>query len=224
MLRGDDGEIHIGAGSSVQDCSVLHTTPEHPTVVGDDCVIGHIVHLEGCTIEDGALVGNGAIVLHRVVVAPAPIVAANAVVLNDVEVPAGALAVGAPATIKPGRARADDIAARRPELRRTGRPLPPAAAPDRLTRPPSGGEQRVDLGSATASDGTAPTRVVASAPAAAANRAAARASAPSAIATANDAAEGIAGAGGVDRGDGEGLDAPSAGGRLDVDPGTARAS
>ena len=110
VLRGDDGEIHIGSGSSIQDCSVLHTTSIHPTVVGDDCVIGHIVHLEGCTIEDGALVGNGSIVLHRAVVRSGAIVAANAVVLNDTEVPAGALAVGIPATIKLGKARAEDIA------------------------------------------------------------------------------------------------------------------
>ena len=72
-------------------------------------MIGHIVHLEGCTIEDRALVGNGAIVLHRVIVRTGAIVAANAVVLNDSEVPAGALAVGAPATIKPGKARQSDI-------------------------------------------------------------------------------------------------------------------
>jgi carbonic anhydrase/acetyltransferase-like protein (isoleucine patch superfamily) len=110
VLRGDDGTIHIGARTSVQDGSVLHTTPIHPTMVGDECVIGHIVHLEGCTVEDGALVGNGAIVLHRVIVRSGAVVAANAVVLNDTEVPSGALAVGAPATIKPGRARPDDIA------------------------------------------------------------------------------------------------------------------
>jgi carbonic anhydrase/acetyltransferase-like protein (isoleucine patch superfamily) len=110
VLRGDDGEIRIGAGSSVQDCSVLHTTPIDPTVVGDDCVIGHLVHLEGCTIEDRALVGNGSIVLHRAIVRTGAIVAANAVVLNDTEVPSGALAVGIPATIKPGRARPSDIA------------------------------------------------------------------------------------------------------------------
>jgi carbonic anhydrase/acetyltransferase-like protein (isoleucine patch superfamily) len=109
VLRADDGEIHIGARTSVQDGSVLHTTEDDPTVVGDDCVIGHIVHLEGCTIEDRALVGNGAIVLHRVIVRSGAIVAANAVVLNDSEVPPGALAVGAPATIKAGKARQSDI-------------------------------------------------------------------------------------------------------------------
>lgn len=111
VLRGDDGEIVIGERTSIQDNSVLHTTPRDPTVVGDECVIGHIVHLEGCTIERGAMVANGAIVLHRSVVRTGAIVAANAVVLYDVEVPSGALAVGAPAVVKPGRARAEDIRA-----------------------------------------------------------------------------------------------------------------
>ena len=109
VLRGDDGEIRIGSRTSIQDCSVLHTTAELDTVVGDECVIGHIVHLEGCTIEDRAMVANGAIVLHRCVIGTGAVVGANAVVLSDVEVPAGALAVGAPATIKPDRARLDDI-------------------------------------------------------------------------------------------------------------------
>ncbi len=107
VLRGDAGRIVIGARTSIQDNAVLHCTEEHPTVVGDDCVIGHLVHLEGCTIEDGSLVGNGAIVLHRVVVRTGAVVGANSVVLNDVEVPAGGLAVGSPAVVKSGRARPD---------------------------------------------------------------------------------------------------------------------
>lgn len=109
VLRGDDGYISIGERTSIQDNSVLHTTPRFPTIVGNDCVIGHIVHLEGCTIEDGCLVGNGSIVLHRVVVRTGGIVGANAVVLYDTEVPSGAIAVGIPATIKLDKARASDI-------------------------------------------------------------------------------------------------------------------
>jgi carbonic anhydrase/acetyltransferase-like protein (isoleucine patch superfamily) len=110
VLRGDgEGRITVGERSSVQDCSVLHTTPEYPTVVGDDCVIGHIVHLEGCTIGPGALIGSGAVVLHGVVVHPGAIVGANAVLLDGTEVPPGALAVGAPARIKLGVAKADSI-------------------------------------------------------------------------------------------------------------------
>ncbi len=110
VLRGDEGYIRIGARTSIQDNSVLHTTPMWPTVVGDGCTIGHIVHLEGCTVEDGCLIGNGSIVLHRSIVRRGAIVAANSVVLYDTVVPAGALAVGSPATIKEGRANAALIA------------------------------------------------------------------------------------------------------------------
>lgn len=101
VLRGDEGYISVGARTSIQDGSVLHTTPDWPTVVGDDCVIGHIVHLEGCTIEDGALVGNGSVVLHRAVVRTCSLVGANAVVTNDMEVPSGSMALGIPAKIRP---------------------------------------------------------------------------------------------------------------------------
>jgi carbonic anhydrase/acetyltransferase-like protein (isoleucine patch superfamily) len=105
VLRGDEGTITIGARSNVQDNSVLHTTIEDPTRIGDRCVIGHLVHLEGCTIEDDAMVGNAAMVLHRSIVRPWSIVAANSVVLYDVEVPTGAIAAGSPAVIKEGRAQ-----------------------------------------------------------------------------------------------------------------------
>ncbi len=101
VLRGDGGYISIGERTSIQDGSVLHTTPEDPTTVGNDCLVGHIVHLEGCTLEDGAFVGNGAIVLHRVIVRSGALVGANAVVNNDMEVPSGAMALGIPAKIRP---------------------------------------------------------------------------------------------------------------------------
>lgn len=109
VLRGDEGEIRIGAGSSVQDGSVLHTTPDVPTIVGDRCVIGHIVHLEACHIHDDVLVGNGSIVLHEVEVEPWSIVAANSVVLNGTHVPSGAVAVGSPAEVREGKARRELI-------------------------------------------------------------------------------------------------------------------
>ena len=110
VLRGDDGDIIIGERTSIQDGSVLHTTHIFPTIVGNDCVIGHVVHLEGCTIEDGSLVGNGSIVMHRVIVRSGAVVAANAVLLNGLEVPSGALAVGVPAVIKLDKARPSEIA------------------------------------------------------------------------------------------------------------------
>ena len=109
VLRGDEGFIKIGDRTSVQDCSVLHTTPDHPTIVGDECVIGHIVHLEGCTVEDRALVGNGAVVLHRAVIRTGSLVGSNAVVPNDMEVPTGAMALGVPAKIREDKVTLDMI-------------------------------------------------------------------------------------------------------------------
>lgn len=103
VLRGDYGTITVGARSSVQDGSVLHAGPGFPTVVGEGCVVGHLVHLEGCTLEDGSLAGSGSIVLHHAVVGAGATVGAGAVVTNKMHVPPGALAVGVPATIRPDR-------------------------------------------------------------------------------------------------------------------------
>jgi carbonic anhydrase/acetyltransferase-like protein (isoleucine patch superfamily) len=110
VVRGDGQPICIGARTSVQDGAVVHCTEELGTTVGDDCTIGHLVHLEGCTIESGCLIGVGAIVLHDVVVHSGSIVAANAVLLDGTVVPPGALAYGVPAKIREGAARPELIA------------------------------------------------------------------------------------------------------------------
>jgi carbonic anhydrase/acetyltransferase-like protein (isoleucine patch superfamily) len=110
VLRGDTGTITIGARTSIQDGSVLHTTPDPVTTVGDDCVIGHMVHLEGCTIESGCLVGNGSIVLHNVIVRTGALVGSNAVVPNNMEIPSGAMALGVPAKIRENSVNPEMIA------------------------------------------------------------------------------------------------------------------
>ena len=94
VLRGDLGGIVVGAGTSIQDGTVVHTTPVHPTRIGSDCVIGHNVHLEGCAIGDGCLVGSGAIVLNGAVVEPEALVGAGARVSGSMVVPSRAMALG----------------------------------------------------------------------------------------------------------------------------------
>jgi carbonic anhydrase/acetyltransferase-like protein (isoleucine patch superfamily) len=101
VLRGDEGGIVVGDRTSVQDGTVVHTTPMSPTRIGSDCVVGHMVHLEGCVIHDGSLVGSGSVVLHQAHVRSGSIVGANAVVPNGMEVPSGAMALGVPAKIRP---------------------------------------------------------------------------------------------------------------------------
>ena len=100
VLRGDPGGIVVGARTSVQDGTVVHTTPIHPTRIGAGCVIGHNVHLEGCDIGDGSLVGSGAIVLNGAVVESEALVGAGALVSGGMVVPRRAMALGVPATIR----------------------------------------------------------------------------------------------------------------------------
>jgi carbonic anhydrase/acetyltransferase-like protein (isoleucine patch superfamily) len=100
VLRGDYGTVIVGERTSIQDGAIIHAVPDFPTVIGDDCVIGHLAHLEGCVIEDRALVGSGSVVLHQATVHSGATVGAGAVVRNRMDVPANALAVGVPAVIK----------------------------------------------------------------------------------------------------------------------------
>ena len=110
VLRGDHGAVRIGARTSIQDGTVVHCTSVLDTVVGNRCVVGHRVHLEGCTIEDDCLIGSGSVVLHRVIVRSGALVGAQALVPNGMEVPARAMALGVPAKIRPHAAPTEMVA------------------------------------------------------------------------------------------------------------------
>jgi len=102
VLRGDYGTIVVGDRTSIQDGAVVHAVAEYPTLVGSDCVVGHLAHLEGCVVHDGALIGSGSVVLHLAHVHSGATVGAGCVVRNRMIVPENALAVGVPATIREG--------------------------------------------------------------------------------------------------------------------------
>jgi carbonic anhydrase/acetyltransferase-like protein (isoleucine patch superfamily) len=102
VLRADHGTISIGAQTSIQDGSVIHCGPGFPTVIGERCVVGHIVHIKGGILDDDCLVGSGSVVLHYAHICSWAMVGANAVVPTHMEVPSDALALGVPAKIKEG--------------------------------------------------------------------------------------------------------------------------
>ena len=56
--------------------------------------------LHGCTVEDGALIGIGAIVLNGAKIGAGAVVAAGALVAEGVVIPAGSLAMGVPAKVR----------------------------------------------------------------------------------------------------------------------------
>lgn len=100
VLRGDFDRIEIGEGTCVQDNAVVHTAEGLATILGRDVTIGHAALLEGCVVEDGALVSMGAIVLQRARIGAGALVAAGSVVREGQEIPAGVVAAGVPAVVK----------------------------------------------------------------------------------------------------------------------------
>ena len=109
VIRADNGPIVIGARTSIQDGAIIHTQTERHTRIGDDCVIGHLAHLEGCLIEDLVLVGSGAVVLEGDICRSGSLVGAGAVVSPGTEVPSGAMALGVPARIREGAVSRESV-------------------------------------------------------------------------------------------------------------------
>ena len=102
VLRGDYGRIEIGAMSNIQDGTIIHCTDSEPTVIGEHCIVGHNAHIEGATIGNGALISSGSIVLNSSVIGEGAIVAAGCLIPPRFELPAGHMAMGAPAKIREG--------------------------------------------------------------------------------------------------------------------------
>jgi len=100
VLRGDLEPIVIGDETNVQDLTVVHVDRGCPAVVGNRVTIGHRAVIHGCSIEDDAVIGMGAVVLSGSRVGRGALVAAGAVVREGFDVPPGAIAVGVPAVIR----------------------------------------------------------------------------------------------------------------------------
>jgi carbonic anhydrase/acetyltransferase-like protein (isoleucine patch superfamily) len=100
VLRGDCGLVALGAGSNVQDGSVLHPGIDAPVLIGDHVSIGHRAVVHGCRVGDGTLIGMGALVLTGAEVGAGTVVAAGSVVTEGTTIPSGVLAMGAPAKVR----------------------------------------------------------------------------------------------------------------------------
>ena len=97
VVRGDNAPITVGAGSNIQDQSVLHTDHDKPLVIGENVTIGHQVMLHGCTIGDGSLIGIQAVVLNGAKIGKNCLVGAGSLVTEGKEFPDGSMIFGSPA-------------------------------------------------------------------------------------------------------------------------------
>jgi carbonic anhydrase/acetyltransferase-like protein (isoleucine patch superfamily) len=100
VLRADGDSITVGAGSNLQDNVSVHVDRGKPVVIGENVSVGHNAVVHGCTIEDGSLVGMGAVVLNGAVIGAGSLVAGGAVVLEGSVIPPGSLVAGVPAKVR----------------------------------------------------------------------------------------------------------------------------
>ena len=99
VIRGDNNLITIGAGSNVQDSSMLHTDAGIVLTLGRKVSIGHMVMLHGCSIGDGSLVGINSVILNNAVVGKHSLIGAGSLVPEGKHIPDGVLALGTPAKV-----------------------------------------------------------------------------------------------------------------------------
>ena len=98
-VRSTESYITIGKGSNVQDNAVIHVSYDYPTIIGCNVTIGHSAVIHGCTIEDNALIGMGAIVLNGAKIGKNCIIAAGALIPQNKEIPDNSLVMGTPGKI-----------------------------------------------------------------------------------------------------------------------------
>ncbi|MEL7299739.1 MAG: gamma carbonic anhydrase family protein [Pseudomonadota bacterium] len=99
VLRGDNERITVGAGTNIQENSVLHTDMGFPLTIGANCTIGHKAMLHGCTIGENSLIGMGATVLNGAKIGKNCLIGACALITEGKEIPDGSLVMGAPGKV-----------------------------------------------------------------------------------------------------------------------------
>jgi carbonic anhydrase/acetyltransferase-like protein (isoleucine patch superfamily) len=104
VLRGDVNAIRIGARTNIQDGSVLHVdSPRpgnpagHPTIIGEEVLIGHMAMVHGCILHDRAFVGLGAVVMDGCEIESEAMLAAGALLTQGKRIPGHQLWAGRPA-------------------------------------------------------------------------------------------------------------------------------
>ena len=99
VLRGDNERLTVGAGTNIQDGTVVHSDHGYPVTLGANVTVGHQVMLHGCTVGDGSLIGIQAVLLNGAKIGRNCLVGAGALVTEGKEFPDGSLIVGAPAKV-----------------------------------------------------------------------------------------------------------------------------
>lgn len=99
VLRGDNDTITIGAGSNIQDGSVLHVDEGVPLTLGANVTVGHLVMLHGCSIGDESLIGIKSVILNNAQIGRHCIIGANSLIPEGKVIPERSLVMGSPGKV-----------------------------------------------------------------------------------------------------------------------------
>jgi gamma-carbonic anhydrase len=107
VITAEDGAVKIGSRCVVMEQAVIRGRARHPTVVGDNVMIGPHAHLNGTRVDEGAFLATGCALFPGSRVGQGAEVRIHGVVQVNSRVPDGELvpigwvAVGDPARVLP---------------------------------------------------------------------------------------------------------------------------
>ena len=107
VITAEGGPVDIGAHCVVMENAVVRGVPRHPTVIGDEVLIGPHASLTGCVVEGGSRIATGAVVFNGARLGrgaelePHAVVGVNTTVPAGTAVPMGWFAGGDPAELVP---------------------------------------------------------------------------------------------------------------------------
>ncbi len=78
---------------------MLHVDAGFPLTLGEDCTVGHMAMLHGCTVGNASLIGIGATVLNGAVIGEGCLIGANALIPEGKEIPPNSLVMGQPGRV-----------------------------------------------------------------------------------------------------------------------------
>jgi carbonic anhydrase/acetyltransferase-like protein (isoleucine patch superfamily) len=107
VLTAEDGQVSVGARSIVMENAVIRGRARHPTVIGDDVLVGPHAHVNGAQVGDGCFLATSAALFPGCVAGAGSevriggVVHVNTVLPPGTTVPIGWIAVGDPVRIYP---------------------------------------------------------------------------------------------------------------------------
>lgn len=97
VIRGDDDSVNIGARTTVLEGCLIEAPTGNPVEIGNDVIISHGATVHGAVVEDGCIIGIGAIILDNAKIGSKSIIGSGALVSPNNEIPSNHLVLGIPA-------------------------------------------------------------------------------------------------------------------------------